>query len=81
MTKLPSVPLVLVKIQEMEQDLDMCRRAQEELNLLLEEKQEESLRAETLQNLEFQENNIESLNMELQQLRGKWIRRQYILVS
>uniref|UniRef100_A0A4W2EF59 Dynamin-binding protein n=1 Tax=Bos indicus x Bos taurus TaxID=30522 RepID=A0A4W2EF59_BOBOX len=62
-------PLVLVRIQEMEQDLDMCRRAQEELNLLLEEKQEESLRAETLQNLEFYENNIESLNMELQQLR------------
>ncbi|XP_006182976.1 dynamin-binding protein isoform X1 [Camelus ferus] len=62
-------PLVLVRIQEMEQDLDMCRRAQEELNLLLEEKQEESLRAETLENLEFYENNIESLNMELQQLR------------
>ncbi|XP_065779162.1 dynamin-binding protein isoform X3 [Muntiacus reevesi] len=62
-------PLVLVRIQEMEQDLDMCRRAQEDLNLLLEEKQEESLRAETLQNLEFYESNIESLNMELQQLR------------
>ncbi|KAM9702895.1 dynamin-binding protein isoform 1-T1 [Dama dama] len=62
-------PLVLVRIQEMEQDLDMCRRAQEDLSLLLEEKQEESLRAETLQNLEFYESNIESLNMELQQLR------------
>lgn len=64
-------PLVLVRIQEMEQDLDMCRRAREDLNLLLEEKQEESLRAETLQNLEFYESNIESLNTELQQLRGK----------
>ncbi|XP_036683742.1 dynamin-binding protein isoform X5 [Balaenoptera musculus] len=62
-------PLVLVRIQEMEQDLDMCCRAQEELNLLLEEKQEESLRAETPENLEFYESNIESLNMELQQLR------------
>uniref|UniRef100_A0A8C3X8P4 Dynamin-binding protein n=1 Tax=Catagonus wagneri TaxID=51154 RepID=A0A8C3X8P4_9CETA len=62
-------PLVLVKIQEMEQDLDTCLRAQEELNLLLEEKQEESLRAETLENLELYESNIESLNMELQQLR------------
>ncbi|XP_012517230.1 PREDICTED: dynamin-binding protein [Propithecus coquereli] len=62
-------PLVLVKIQEMEQDLDMYNRAQEELNLLLEEKQDESLRAETLENLEFCESNIESLNMELQQLR------------
>ncbi|XP_032464918.1 dynamin-binding protein isoform X1 [Phocoena sinus] len=62
-------PLVLVRIQEMEQDLDMCCRAQEELNLLLEEKQEESLRAEAPENLEFYESNIESLNMELQQLR------------
>ncbi|XP_008568831.1 PREDICTED: dynamin-binding protein [Galeopterus variegatus] len=62
-------PLVLVRIQEMEQDLDMYSRAQEELNLMLEEKQDESLRAETLENLEFYENNIESLNMELQQLR------------
>lgn len=64
-------PLVLVRIQEMEQDLDMYSRAQEELSLMLEEKQEESLRAETLENLEFYESNIESLNVELQQLRGK----------
>lgn len=62
-------PLVLVRIQEMEQDLDMYSRAQEELTRMLEEKQEESLRAETLENLEFYESNIESLNMELQQLR------------
>ncbi|XP_003787317.1 dynamin-binding protein isoform X1 [Otolemur garnettii] len=62
-------PLVLVKIQEMEKDLDMYNQAQEELNLLLEEKQDESVRAETLENLKFCENNIESLNMELQQLR------------
>ncbi|XP_037660093.1 dynamin-binding protein isoform X1 [Choloepus didactylus] len=62
-------PLVLVRIQEIEQDLDMCSRTQEELNLMLEEKQDESLRAEALENLEFYESNIESLNMELQQLR------------
>ncbi|XP_026918632.2 dynamin-binding protein isoform X1 [Acinonyx jubatus] len=62
-------PLVLVRIQEMEQDLDMCSGAQEELNVTVEEKQEESLRAETLEDLEFYESNIESLNMELQQLR------------
>ncbi|XP_004370082.1 dynamin-binding protein isoform X1 [Trichechus manatus latirostris] len=62
-------PLVLVKIQEMEQDLDMYSRTQEELNLMLEEKQDVSLRAETPENLEFYESNIESLNMELQQLR------------
>ncbi|XP_006101801.2 dynamin-binding protein, partial [Myotis lucifugus] len=61
-------PLVLVRIQEMEQDLDMYSRAHEELHLML-EKQEESLRAETLENLAFYESNIENLNMELQQLR------------
>ncbi|KAM5272193.1 dynamin-binding protein isoform 2-T2 [Ctenodactylus gundi] len=62
-------PLVLVRIQEMEEDLEMYTRAQEELNLMLEEKEDESLRAETLENLEFYESNIESLNLELQQLR------------
>ncbi|XP_064125523.1 dynamin-binding protein isoform X1 [Loxodonta africana] len=62
-------PLVLMKIQEMEQELDMYSRTQEELNLMLEEKQDESLRAETLENLEFYESKIESLNTELQQLR------------
>uniref|UniRef100_A0A2K5I122 Dynamin-binding protein n=1 Tax=Colobus angolensis palliatus TaxID=336983 RepID=A0A2K5I122_COLAP len=62
-------PLVLVRIEEMEQDLDMYSRAQEELNLMLEEKQDESSRAETLEDLKFCESNIESLNMELRQLR------------
>lgn len=55
----------------MEQDLEMYSRAQEELNLMLEEKLEEPLRAETLERLEFCESNIESLNMELQQLRAQ----------
>ncbi|XP_035579999.1 dynamin-binding protein isoform X1 [Zalophus californianus] len=62
-------PLVLVRVQEMEEDLDVGSGAQEELNLALEEKQDESLREETLEDLEFYESNIESLNMELQQLR------------
>lgn len=64
-------PFVLVRIQEVERDLDVYSRAQEELTLMLEEKQDESLKAETLENLEFYESNIESLTMELQQLRGK----------
>ncbi|XP_077634904.1 dynamin-binding protein isoform X1 [Crocuta crocuta] len=62
-------PLVLVRIQEMEQDMDMGSGAQEELNVALEEKQDESLRAETLEDLEFYDSNIESLDLELQQLR------------
>ncbi|XP_060027477.1 dynamin-binding protein isoform X2 [Erinaceus europaeus] len=61
-------PLVLVRIQEMEQDLDMYNRTQEELSLLL-ESQEESLKAETLETLEFYDSNMGSLNMDLQQLR------------
>ncbi|XP_010636833.1 dynamin-binding protein isoform X2 [Fukomys damarensis] len=62
-------PSVLARIREMEQDLDMYTRAQEELRLMLEQKQDESLRAETLENLKFYESNIESLNLGLQQLR------------
>ncbi|KAG8523544.1 Dynamin-binding protein [Galemys pyrenaicus] len=66
----PPCPLVLVRIQEMERELDVYSRAQEELNLML-QKQEDSLSAETLENLEFYESNIESLTMELQHLRAK----------
>lgn len=64
-------PLVTtVRIQEMEQDLDMYSPAPEELNLLL-EKQEATFKADTLGNLQFYESNIESVSLELQQLRGK----------
>lgn len=55
----------------MEQDLDTCTRAQEELNLLLEEKQDDPSRAETLETLRSYESTIQSLTLELQQLRGK----------
>ncbi|CAH6953271.1 Dnmbp [Phodopus roborovskii] len=64
-------PSVLVRIQDVEHDLDMYTRAQEELTLMLEEKQDELLRAETLENLKFYESSIQSLTLELQQLRGK----------
>lgn len=59
-----------VRIQEMEQDLDMYSPAPEELNLML-EKQEATFKADTLGNLHFYESNIQSLSLELQQLRGK----------
>lgn len=62
-------PSVLVRIQDVENDLDMYTRAQEELTLMLEEKQDESLRAEMLENLKFYESSIQSLTLELQQLR------------
>ncbi|XP_051837813.1 dynamin-binding protein isoform X1 [Antechinus flavipes] len=60
---------LLVRIQEMEQDLEEFSRTREELNLMLEEKQDEALRAGTLENLELCDYHIERLNMELQHLR------------
>lgn len=64
-------PSVLARIQDVEHELDMYTRAQEELNLSLEEKQDESSRAETLETLKCYESTIQSLSLELQQLRGK----------
>ncbi|XP_074089267.1 dynamin-binding protein isoform X1 [Macrotis lagotis] len=60
---------LLVRTQEMEQDLEEFSRTREELNLLLEEKQDEALRAQALENLEFCDCQIERLNIELQHLR------------
>ncbi|XP_052618296.1 dynamin-binding protein isoform X1 [Peromyscus californicus insignis] len=62
-------PSVLARIQDVEHDLDMYTRAQEELSLMVEEKQDDLLRAETLENLRFYESTIQSLTLELQQLR------------
>ncbi|XP_004701055.1 dynamin-binding protein isoform X1 [Echinops telfairi] len=61
-------PLVLVKIQEMDQDLDMYSRTPEELNLPLEEKQEESQGAEMPENVEVSASSMDSWNVELQPL-------------
>lgn len=62
-------PSMLARIRDVEQDLDTCTRAQEELNLLLEEKQDDPSRAETLETLRSYESTIQSLTLELQQLR------------
>ncbi|CAO2585583.1 Dynamin-binding protein [Lemmus lemmus] len=62
-------PSVLVRIQDVEHDLDMYTRAQEELTLMGEDKQDEALREEALENLKFYESTIQSLSLELQQLR------------
>ncbi|XP_005063616.2 dynamin-binding protein isoform X1 [Mesocricetus auratus] len=62
-------PTVLGRIQDVEHDLDVFTRAQEELASMLEEKQDESLQAETLENLKLYEGSIQSLTLELQQLR------------
>ncbi|XP_031453551.1 dynamin-binding protein isoform X2 [Phasianus colchicus] len=61
--------ILLMRIGEVERDLEACRKTRTELSLLLEEQQDELVRAETLENLDFCDSNIESLSVELQELR------------
>ncbi|XP_021254521.1 dynamin-binding protein isoform X1 [Numida meleagris] len=61
--------ILLMRIGEVERFLEAYRKTHAELSLLLEEQQDELVRAETLENLEFCDSNIESLSMELQELR------------
>ncbi|XP_048800526.1 dynamin-binding protein isoform X2 [Lagopus muta] len=62
--------ILLMRIGEVERDLEAYRKTRTELSLLLEEQQDELVRAETLENLDFCDSNIESLSVELQELRG-----------
>ncbi|XP_042718855.1 dynamin-binding protein isoform X5 [Lagopus leucura] len=61
--------ILLMRIGEVERDLEAYRKTRTELSLLLEEQQDELVRAETLENLDFCDSNIESLSVELQELR------------
>ncbi|XP_013810457.1 dynamin-binding protein isoform X4 [Apteryx mantelli] len=61
--------ILLTRIGEVEQDLEAYGKTRAELSLMLEEQQDELVRAETLENLDFCDSNIESLSMELQELR------------
>uniref|UniRef100_A0A8C2U7R6 Dynamin-binding protein n=1 Tax=Coturnix japonica TaxID=93934 RepID=A0A8C2U7R6_COTJA len=61
--------ILLMRIGELERDLEAYRKTRTELTLLLEEQQDELVRAETLENLDFCDSNIESLSAELQELR------------
>ncbi|XP_053306509.1 dynamin-binding protein isoform X1 [Spea bombifrons] len=62
-------PFLLLKIEEVERELETYRKTREELGLMLEEDQDEITRAETIENLEFCDSNIESLGLELQELK------------
>lgn len=64
--------ILLMRIGEVERDLEAYRKTRTELSLLLEEQQDELVRAETLENLDFCDSNIESLSVELQELRGEY---------
>ncbi|NXK13683.1 DNMBP protein, partial [Herpetotheres cachinnans] len=61
--------ILLTRIGEVERDLEAYGKTRTELSLMLEEQQDELVRAETLENLDFCDSNIESLSMELQELR------------
>ncbi|XP_076194949.1 dynamin-binding protein isoform X2 [Aptenodytes patagonicus] len=61
--------ILLTRIGEVERDLDAYGKTRAELSLMLEEQQDELVRAETLENLDFCDSNIESLSVELQELR------------
>ncbi|NXU80698.1 DNMBP protein, partial [Oreotrochilus melanogaster] len=61
--------ILLTRIGEVERDLDAYGKTHAELSLMLEEQQDELVRVETLENLDFCDSNIESLRVELQELR------------
>ncbi|NXE03572.1 DNMBP protein, partial [Lophotis ruficrista] len=61
--------ILLTRIGEVERDLEAYGKTRTELRLMLEEQQDELVRAEALENLDFCDSNIESLSMELQELR------------
>ncbi|NWR90065.1 DNMBP protein, partial [Furnarius figulus] len=61
--------ILLTRIGEVERDLEAYSKTRAELSLMLEEQQDELVRAETMENLDFCDSNIETLSMELQELR------------
>ncbi|NXX38691.1 DNMBP protein, partial [Tricholaema leucomelas] len=64
-----SCSILLTRIGEVERDLEAYSKTHAELSLMLEEQQDELVRAETLENLDFCDSNIESLSVELQELK------------
>ncbi|EMP36464.1 Dynamin-binding protein [Chelonia mydas] len=66
----PQCPFLLTRIREVEQDLEAYGKTRAELNSMLEQQQDELVRSETLENLDFCDSNIKSLNAELQELRA-----------
>ncbi|CAM5157942.1 unnamed protein product [Natator depressus] len=62
-------PFLLTRIREVEQDLEAYGKTRAALNSMLEQQQDELVRSETLENLDFCDSSIKSLNAELQELR------------
>ncbi|XP_078245519.1 dynamin-binding protein isoform X3 [Pogona vitticeps] len=65
----PQCFFLLSRIQELERELDVYRKTHVEISAMLEQPQNEVVRAETLENLDFCDCKISSLCQELQELR------------
>ncbi|RXM28502.1 Dynamin-binding protein [Acipenser ruthenus] len=61
---------LLLRLQEVERDIEIYTKTTDELRLMLDEQDDEAIKAQTLENLGFCTSNIETLTKELQQLRG-----------
>lgn len=67
---------LLLRLQEVEHEMEEYARTAEELRAMLEEEDDEAARLQTLENLEFCNYTLETLALEQQQLQGKteqWI--------
>ncbi|MEQ2191248.1 hypothetical protein XENOCAPTIV_024717 [Xenoophorus captivus] len=65
---------VLLRLQEVEHEMEEYAQTAEELRAMLEEEEEETARLQTLENLEFCNYTLETLALEQQQLQGKTVR-------
>ncbi|KAJ7325075.1 hypothetical protein JRQ81_018095, partial [Phrynocephalus forsythii] len=65
----PPCLFLLSRIQELEQELNLYRKTHVELSAMLEQPQNELVRAETLENLDFCDCKMSSLSQELQELK------------
>lgn len=64
---------LLLRLQEVENDMEAYAHTAEELRTLLEEEEDETARMQAMENLEFCNYTLETLALEQQQLQGKKI--------
>ncbi|CAM4710879.1 unnamed protein product [Leuciscus chuanchicus] len=62
---------LLLRLEEVERDIDMYSHTAQELQAMLEEEQDETSRQQALENLEFCTYTMETLTLEQQQLQGQ----------
>lgn len=65
---------LLLRLQEVENDMEAYAHTAEELRTMLEEEEDETARMQAMENLEFCNYTLETLALEQQQLQGKTYR-------